>query len=50
MDHREGRAMNKGGVKQETVISSKRVTFSDKFSETLTILHAVFNYPFYSKK
>ena len=50
MDHREWGAMNKRGVKQEIVISSKTVTFSAKFSETLTILHAVFNYPFYLKK
>lgn len=50
MVHREWGAMNKRGVKQEIVISSKTVTFSDKFLETLTILHALFNYPFYLKK
>lgn len=39
------RARNKERVKQEKGTSSKTVTFLDKFSEVLTILHAVSNYP-----
>lgn len=39
------RTRNKERIKQEKGTSSKTVTFLDKFSEVLTILHAVSNYP-----
>lgn len=45
MNHKEGRARNKERVNHEKGILSKTVTFWDKFSEPLNIMHAVSKYP-----